>query len=76
MAGGFDLLPVALQFFRHAIERSNQIADFIGRTDIDAVIQPAPGDFLSGFRQCSQRASYQFGQEQRQPGRDKQDHHG
>ena len=75
-AGCFDLAAARFQFLGHAIERSHQIADLVGRVHLHAVIQTSARDLLRRLRQRRHRAGYQFGKEQRQPGGGKQHQHG
>ena len=59
MAGGFDLLPVALQFFRHAIERLHEVAEFVGRRNLYSMIKIAARDFLRCFCQSGNWSRYE-----------------
>ena len=67
-AGCFDLAAARFQFLGHAIERSHQIADLVGRVHLHAVIQTSARDLLRRLRQRRHRAGYQLGKKQRQPG--------
>ena len=70
-AGRFDLAAAELQFFRHAIKGTHEIADLVGGCDFDAIIQPATGDLLHGLGQCGHRTGNQAREKQRQPSRGK-----
>src|SRR5579862_6517537 len=61
-ARSLNLLTAGLQFFSHAVERVNQIADFIGSADFDAVIEPSTRNLLRRFGQRDYRTRNQFGE--------------
>jgi len=52
-AGGFDLPPAGFQFLRHAIERTDEISDFVGSAYVDTVIQTPARDFLRRFAKAA-----------------------
>ncbi len=75
-AGGFDLAATGFELFRHAIEGADEIADFVGAADFDAVVETSAGNFLRGFGEGRERTRDQLREKQRQPGGDKQHDHG
>ena len=76
VAGGFDLTAAGFQLLRHAVERPHQVADFVGRADFHAIVQPPARNLLGSFGQRHHRAGHQLGEVQRQPGGRKQHQHG
>ncbi len=69
-------MAAGLEFVRHLIEGANQVAEFIGGRDLDAVVQVSAGDFLGGLGQGDYGASHQSREVQREPHARKQDHSG
>ncbi len=74
-AGGLDLAAAGFQFLRHAVEGAHQVADFVGRAHLHAIIEASARDFLGGFRQRRHRPGDQLGEKQRQPGGGEQHQH-
>ena len=75
-AGSLDLKTAAFQFFGHAVERPHQVADLIGGTDVDAIVETSPRNFLCRLGQSCNRTRNQFRKKQCDPGSDKQHDHG
>ena len=57
-AGRFDLAAAELQFFRHAIKGTHEIADLVGGCDFDAIIQPATRYFLGSLGERCHRLGH------------------
>ncbi len=72
VAGGVNLAAAGFQFFRHAVERAYQIADFIRGTHLHPVVQASARNFLRRLGQRHYRAGHKLRQIESQPGGRKQ----
>ena len=61
-AGAFDLAAAGLQLLGHAVERTHQVADFIGCTHIDAIVKTAARNLLRRFGERHHRPRDQLGE--------------
>ena len=66
-AGGFNLTAAGFEVFGHAVEGADQVSDFIGGADVDAIVETAAGNFLRGFGEGREWTRHDFREEQREP---------
>ena len=63
-----DLPPPFAKLFGHAIERTDQRAQFVLRLHFDAVVEISPGNLARGLRERLDGHGYLLGKKQRDPG--------